>query len=107
MTLGKEKVKDNWDNLGDTVAAIIQLLKTYEVSGWQDELEEVNHRIMQRWAEGPKLLLDFFGGMGSLTDMYICPENNHKIQEEEVRNVNQTLDKLTSKAYSLAKQLEE
>ena len=99
-------MKDNWDNLADTVEHIIQLLREYDVSFWPDELSEISHRIAQRWAEGPALLLKLFGGMGSLNDVYICPANNHKIREEEVRDVNEKFSRLTSKAYSLAKELE-
>ena len=100
-------MKDNWDKLADTVSQIAQLLRQYDVSFWPDELSEINNRITQRWAEGPTLLLKLYGGMGSLNDVYICPENNHKIQTEDVQDVNHTLSQLTSKAYSLAKELEE
>ena len=99
-------MKDTWEQLADAVADTIVLLQKYEVSGWADRLIEINHRIIQRWPEGPILLLDQYGGMGSLTDVYICPENNHKIRNEDERDVNQMLQKLTSKMYALAKELE-
>jgi hypothetical protein len=98
-------MKDNWEMLVDTVSDIVQLLRQFDLSSWADELNAINHRISQRWAEGPTLLLKLYGGMGSLTDIYICPENNLKIRKEDVKSVNQRLSQLTSNAYSLAKEI--
>ncbi len=99
-------MKDPWEQLADAVTDTIVLLQKYEVSVWADRLDEINHRIIQRWPEGPALLLELYGGMGSLNDVYLCPENNHKIRNENVQDVNQMLSQLTSKMYALAKELE-
>ena len=98
-------MKTEFQELADVVDEVIKLLAFREVGAWPDNLRRINDRIRNEWDEGPKLLLELFGGMGSLNDIYICPENNQKISPGEVKSVNQELNRLLSRAYELANEL--
>ncbi len=99
-------MKDDWEELHQQVKQIIDILDKYAIVGWSKKLVEINNRISKRWKEGPSLFLEAMGGMGSLTDLTIYPENNDKIDKIDVDRVNQTLSKKISWAYVLAKQIE-
>lgn len=98
-------MKIEFQELADVVDEVIKLLAFREVGAWPDNLRRINDRIRNEWDEGPKLLLELYGGMGSLNDIYICPENNQKINPEEVQPVNQELSRLLSRAYKLANRM--
>lgn len=49
-------------------------------------------------------ILSWYGGMGSFSDVYISPYNNHTISEEQVNIVNSKLSKLRDSIYDSLKQ---
>jgi hypothetical protein len=49
--------------------------------------------------------LGLFGGMGSLHDLTICPENHHRVTEAETAAVNERLSRTLSEAWNLARML--
>lgn len=100
-------MKDDWEELHAQVEEIIQILNKYDVQDWRARLLEINHRIAKQWREGPSLFIGTIGGMGSLTDLTIYPENNDKIEIGDVEEVNRTLKDAISRAYVLAKRIEE
>ena len=99
-------MNDNWEKLHKQIEEIIDILKKYAFVDWAEKLVEINYRISKRRKEGPSLFLETVGGMGSLNDLTIYPENNDKIEKGDVDIVNQVLQTTISKAYSLAKQIE-
>lgn len=51
-------------------------------------------------------LLSAYGGMGSFNDLWLCAANGHRIGESEIMDVNDKLSALRSRAYTLAKEIE-
>lgn len=80
-------------------------LARYGVQSWADWLAADAVRIRQRDFSGVEHLLSAYGGMGSFTDVWICPENGHSIEAADVPAVNKELDRLRSQLYSLATKL--
>jgi hypothetical protein len=54
----------------------------------------------------PWTMLRWFGGMGSLTDLYLSKINGHAIATEDEASTNEELAQLTARIYELAYQLE-
>jgi hypothetical protein len=83
----------------------IDLLKHHDVTHWEDWLEKDKQRIAKADFYGVEHLLSAFGGIGSLNDLYICKENGHRIEEDQVPSVNDKLIQLTSEIYSIAEEI--
>jgi hypothetical protein len=81
-----------------------QLLRKYGEATWANWLAVGNTRIRNRDFGGVEHILSGFGGMGSFTDVYICPTNHHLIEERDVNRVNDRLRALSSAIYILAKE---
>ena len=89
-------------SLVQTLESIVEVLRRYGENKWAARLEEDLFFIRKRDAYGAKRFRTHFGGMGSLQDLIVCPENGHAIAPENVANVNGELTTLLSKAYELA-----
>ena len=83
----------------------IKLLRRYEVSHWAKWLSNDLSQIRQSNTKGLDHLLSTFGGMGSFNDLWVCPENGHKVDSSDVRQVNAELQNLSSEIYKLATEL--
>ena len=83
--------------LNHAINDLNSLFSRYGVKGWK--LNEVNS------AYSAKIMLNKFGGMGSLNDLYICKENGHHIQASEESAVNQQITELLDEVYKGCKLL--
>ena len=83
----------------------IELLRSYGVNPWADWLSRDVEYLKDKDLYGIEHLLSAYGGMGSFTDVFICPENGHNIQKSDVEKVNQRLNNLQNEIYLLAKQI--
>jgi hypothetical protein len=93
------------DQLAERTEETAALLARYGVQAWADWLAEDAVRIRQCDFSGVEHLLSAYGGMGSLNDVWICPENGHSIASADVLAVNEALGRLRSQLYSLASTL--
>ena len=100
-------MEDDWDELHSVVETIVHMLGKYGISDWHERLVDINNRIGKRWREGPSLLLELYGGMGSLTDLVIYPGQNDKTDKGDVRRTNEELKHALERAYILAKGIDE
>jgi hypothetical protein len=83
----------------------IALLRFHGVNHWADWLSHDVEYLRDGDLYGIEHLLSAYGGMGSFTDVFICPENGHNIQKSDVERVNQRLNNLQHEIYQLAKQI--
>ena len=81
------------------------LLRRHGVTFWADWLCDDAARIRRLDFSGIEHLLSAYGAMGSLTDVFICPQNGHAIEDKDVELVNARLGSLLSRIYNGAKQL--
>jgi hypothetical protein len=88
-----------------TIDETVCLLRLYSVGQWAEWLSNDAAAIQGSDFHGVAHLLSGFGGMGSFSDVWICPENGHKINQSDVQRVNEKLQKLSSEIYRLADKL--
>lgn len=86
----------------ETLESLANLLRTHGVTHWASWVETDLALVKKGDAYGLTHLLQAFGGMGSLNDLVICPENGHHISQSQVKAVNDRLSALTSSAHTLA-----
>lgn len=91
-------------SLAPLLDEIAALLRAHGETHWSAWLAGDAARIREGDPEGLLHFLSAFGGMGSLTDLVLCPENGHRIARAEVDAVNGRLRKLLDRAASLARQ---
>jgi hypothetical protein len=78
-----------------------QLLRTHHVYDWANRIEDLRSSGLSS-SERASQVLSWFGGMGSLNDRFICPENHDHITAREVPSVNAKLKELVEELYALA-----
>jgi hypothetical protein len=81
---------------------LAKMLYTYGVLDWGRSVYEVARRLRYGDLAAIREFLEAFGGMGSINDLVICPENGHAIPQSEVSAANERLGQSLSKAWSLA-----
>ena len=85
----------------------IVLLQSHGVNYWADWLSRGVECLKSDDAYGIEHLLNAYGGMGSFTDVFICPENGDNIQKNDVEKVNRQLNNLREDIYLLAGQIKD
>jgi hypothetical protein len=86
----------------DGLESLASLLRGHGEPGWADWLEKDAERIRSGDLYGVKHLLSAFGGMGSLGDLWLCPESGHKIAQARVAAANEELRKRLGLCWELA-----
>jgi uncharacterized protein DUF6966 len=86
-----------------TLEEIVELLLAHGEKHWRAWLARDLDLIRAGDLYGVEHLLSAYGGMGSFTDLFLCPENGHAIARSEVDSANDTLRHLSSKAWELAR----
>ena len=98
-------MEDKTKLLLSKISDLIAIFREYKVTQWEELLEDVTASIDSYPVEGIDLLLSTYGGMGSITDVYITPEAGFPIDEKEVSQVNKLISTLLSEVYELAMDL--
>lgn len=91
------------DSLPSKLREVADLLKTHNERQWAFRLEGDLERLLEGDLSTLEHLLSAYGGMGSLSDLYLCPENGHKSSSTEQQQVNLKLQRLTIENWQLAK----
>ncbi|HEV8398520.1 MAG TPA: hypothetical protein VGQ18_01655 [Gemmatimonadales bacterium] len=89
-----------------TLEQITSLLRKHGEEHWLQWIVRDVTLIREGDFHGVEHLLSAYGGMGSFNDLYLCPENGHRIEGPDVEQVNKQLRALASQAYDLARHLE-
>ncbi len=90
--------------LATLVQEASDLLRRHSVTFWADWLGDDAARIRRLDFSGIEHLLSAYGAMGSLTDVFICPQNGHAIEGKDVELVNARLGSLLKRMYDGATQ---
>lgn len=82
------------------------LLRSAGERWWATKIEEVLTRCKQelRREEG-RIILSWYGGMGSFADLWICTANGHKVEAGQEPELNNQLGSLREAIYEEARQL--
>jgi hypothetical protein len=88
--------------LAGQLDAVVSRLRASGETFWSLRIEDDLHFIRQGDAYGASRFLTYFGGMGSLNDLILCPENGHKVAKADVSRLNEEVRGLLSCAYQLA-----
>jgi hypothetical protein len=88
------------------------LLRKHNERAWSGRLDSLAGRLRAaqdspgggRLVDAMHEILSCFGGMGSLSDLYLSPHNGHKIKTGEVDAVNARLGALRTQLYLSARQ---
>jgi hypothetical protein len=81
--------------------AAAEILSSVGETFWSSKLRDMADRVWER----PRLvgeLETWFGGMGSLNDVYLCRHNGHKVEEMEEAAVNGRLRAVLGRIYANA-----
>lgn len=93
----------------EELANRLQMLSNFLVEvgeeRWAKWFAQDSQRVLLKDFYGVEHTLSAFGGMGSVNDLIIHPINRHRVDETEVKAVNEKLQKLLSRVYTLADQL--
>lgn len=81
------------------------LLERHGARRWAAWIRKDVAAIRRGEGRGVDHFLSAFGGMGSLNDLIICPENGHRIARDDVERVNRRLAEARSRAHALASAL--
>ena len=81
---------------------LVSRLRSSGETFWATRIEDDLHFIREGDAYGARRFLSYFGGMGSLNDLVICPENGHAVAKADVARVNDEVRAQLSSAYKLA-----
>ncbi|MCR4296717.1 MAG: hypothetical protein NUW21_14385 [Elusimicrobia bacterium] len=89
--------------LAGLLEAVSAKLTAFGEEHWATRLADDARRL--RFGDPGALahFLSAFGGMGSINDLYICPQNGHRIEEADVRASNERLRRALSDAWELAR----
>lgn len=88
--------------LFQTLTDLERLLREHAVHEWADKIAQSNRRLAAGDYSGVSSLLGAYGGMGSLNDLWLCPENGHRIEQAAVESTNERLGALRTSAFELA-----
>jgi hypothetical protein len=99
-------------NLELQIERLIELLKQlaiflerYNRTRWVSWIQKDIHLIERYDFEGMQHFLSAFGGMGSLNDVYFCPQNGDSITAGDIEEENATFQSLLSESWKLARDI--
>ena len=95
--------KDETVELAQDLQRAAAILREHEVREWPKLINEALSVLHQDRERGARAVLKLFEGtMGGFTDIWICPENDHKIVAREIQTVNRRFDEIRSRIYDRA-----
>ena len=95
------KSNDNSKKLRDALQEVINFLEQTSEKYWANELRKIDKRLIDKEQREKALedLDNYFGGMGSLNDLYFCEANENLPDGQSEKKVNAQLDKLLNVLY--------
>lgn len=77
-----------------SLEALIAVLESCGEIHWSERLRQVSSDFAGTPDRALAILRSCFGGMGSLNDVFLAPENKHQVARADVDRVNAELDRL-------------
>lgn len=92
----------------DQIRRCASLLASVRESHWSEELRPFADDSSDAELDIHKIkkIVSWFGGMGSLSDVYICRLNHHHVPEGQEDELNAALSEITDSIYDSAMEAE-
>jgi hypothetical protein len=81
---------------------LVAFLHRFDERHWSSKIEDDVFFLRRGDAYGAKRFLSYFGGMGSLNDVWLCSANGNPVADDSQSKVNAELGRLKEKAWQLA-----
>jgi len=93
------------DDLIELLKQLAVFLERYNRTHWVSWIQKDIHLLENYDPEGVEHFLSAFGGMGSLNDVYFCPQNNDAIEASDIEEQNAAFQSLLSECWKLARDI--
>ena len=104
--MGYEEAEQSRLEVVERLVSAAAFLHRMNISAWAERLELCKERIASRDFAGIEQLLRSFGGMGSLNDIYLHPDNGHDVRLDDVNAANEEWQTISGGLYDLAATLQ-
>lgn len=84
---------------------LARFLRGFDEGNWAGWLEECVTAIRQDSTHGAEQLLESYNGLGSISDVYLCPEAGHKLDARDEVAINEQFLLMLSKVNNLARDI--
>lgn len=84
---------------------LARFLRGFDEDNWAGWLEECVTSIRKDSTEGTEMLIDGYSGLGSISDVYLCPEAGHKLDARDEVAINEQFLLMLSKVHNLARDI--
>ncbi len=84
---------------------LARFLRGFDEVNWAGWLEECVTAIRQDSTLGAEQLIDSYNGLGSISDVYLCPEAGHKLDARDEDAINEQYLLMLSKVNNLARDI--
>jgi|SRR6187402_2829992 len=91
------------EDLIETLEGMVQLLRGRDEHHWSLKIADDLHFLHNGNVYGAERFLTYFGGMGSLNDVWLCQENGNSVAKTDETQVNAEFHALREKAWTLAR----
>ncbi|MFK8031660.1 MAG: hypothetical protein AB8G18_15595 [Gammaproteobacteria bacterium] len=81
-----------------------RFLRSFDETNWAEWLDDCVAAIRQNSVAGSDVLLEGFGGIGSIINVYLCPEAGHKVDPRDEAAINEQFLLMLSKVGNLARE---
>ena len=88
--------------LADALEDLSSLLRRYGEVDWASKIDDDLFFVRKSDSYGANRFLTYFGGMGSLNDIFLCNANGHPVAPSEEADLNARLEVLLGRAHRLA-----
>ena len=82
-----------------------RFLRGFDETHWAGWLEECVGAIRQDSTLGAEQLLDGYNGLGSISDVFLCPEAGHRLDARDEVAINEQFLLMLSKVNNLARDI--
>jgi hypothetical protein len=100
-----DRMKPEVSNVTKAIEELMSLLRRFDERHWSTKIEDDLFFLRKGDIYGAKRFLTYFGGMGSLNDVWLCAANGHSVSDEMEQKVNTEFDALKSQAWALANEI--
>lgn len=91
----------NASHLNDRLAEVRAYLDARGERGWVAVIDQAIAESISE-ASLARKVRSWNGGMGSLNDVYLCPQNGHQVSDGEVSSANERLGQLATALFEAA-----
>ena len=88
--------------LARAMESLAAFLRAHDEHHWSSRIEDDLRFVRKGDVFGAQRFRGYFGGMGSLNDVWLCKLNRHTVPDGAESKINRELDPLRSTAWQLA-----